>query len=1245
MVGFNRRLRRALATVAVTLLAPLAYSAEVVTGYWSDVSENEPVVQTSLSPKSSPNPSESRLLKFNLAQLRDALSGAAATNIMLPDPYGGAVEFALRPSSVMPKQLATRYPEIRAFEGVALHDSATTIRLELSSKGLTAQVLGAGNRWLIDPVKGLSPEFARSYKYSKSFHTKDEAFCELESTGVFGGGSAPNNRFKGTTRRAKSTGESVKTYRLAVATTGEYGVYHGGTTASALEAVVATINRVDGIFASELAIRFQLVDDNDAVVFADPATDPFTGNDDAGTLIDESQAQIDLLIGTENYDVGHTLSTGAGGLAGLGVVCREGGKAEGVTGSSRPEGDFFDVDYVAHELGHQFAADHTWNGSNGGCGPQQRGPDSAYEPGSGSSIMSYAGLCGADNIASAVDALFHHQSFDQIIGYTTEGIGSVCGSDAVSGNTAPQVDAGSDYVVPKQTPLVVSGSATDQEQGSLLYSWEQRDLGPQAALTDPDDGRFALFRMLDSSSSPERYLPALATVVSGTPDLSERIPQVAREMTMRLTVKDGAGGVQSDDIVVSIDGDSGPFEVVSPNGGEQVGRSKTVEWDTGFTEQAPVSASMVEIYLSTNDGVSFDQLIDTVDNTGSANINFPVGIQSQDARLMIKGAGNIFYDVSDAAFQLDSDRAVPPTPVLDRVEAGDTKLTLYFDEGQPNGVVADTYEAYCATESIATETDYTIDALLPFDENTPVTSELEITDDFTIEQDGIQVPVNITHTWRGDVVVDLSSPAGTTVRLKETVGTDGDDDVIETYPITALPAESLSAFEGQSTLGTWVLDVSDTQLEDSGQLESWGVTIVSRSSASEGTASGASSPLVVEGLINGETYDCRVTPFAEGWPGESVSFPPAIPVGADGNSLTPTFAALTSTADGFTVQVSNYDAEFTWDVATTAGSASINGTGLIAVTGLGAGQSATITVTASRAGFNDGSAEVTGSANVGAALTPEFGAVSSTSDGFTVQVSNYDAVYVWEVSASAGNAAINGSGLITVSDLTPSQSATVNVTASRTGYESGAAEISGTASVGVALTPEFDGVVSTADGFTVQVSNYDAGFTWDVTPTAGTATISSSGLITVVGLTSGQSSVLTVSTTRSGYESGGADISGSANDTGSSLNITFAVTELSSTTFDEGDGDTVVLAFTVQADAADAQINGLTLAATGDLNDANEVGAVKVFADTNGDGVADTSELVAEGIYTTDNGSVTFDFNEALPITTEASQVLITYEL
>jgi titin len=400
--------------------------------------------------------------------------------------------------------------------------------------------------------------------------------------------------------------------------------------------------------------------------------------------------------------------------------------------------------------------------------------------------------------------------------------------------------------------------------------------------------------------------------------------------------------------------------------------------------------------------------------------------------------------------------------------------------------------------------------------------------------------------------------------------------------------------------------------------------------------------ITVTGLGAGESATVTVTASRVGFNEESAEVTGNANVGT---ALTPEFGAVSSTADGFTAQVSNYDAEFTWDVVTTAGSASIDGAGLITVIGLGAGQSATVTATASRAGFNDGSAAVIGNAAAGAALTPEFGAPSSNVTGFIVQVSNYDVAFVWEVSASTGSAAINDSGLITVSGLAPSQSATVNVTTSRTGYESGTAEISGSADVGAALTPEFNIVVSTADGFTVEVSNYDSGFSWDLTPTAGTASIEASGLITVVGLTSGQNSVVTVTTTRSGYERGSADVSGSANETGSALNIAFAVTDLSSTTFEEGDGDRVVLAFTVQAEVADAQINGMTLAASGDLNDVNEVGAVKVFADANDDGVADASELVSEGAYTTDNGSISFTFDNALPITTESRQVLITYEL
>ena len=356
-------------------------------------------------------------------------------------------------------------------------------------------------------------------------------------------------------------------------------------------------------------------------------------------------------------------------------------------------------------------------------------------------------------------------------------------------------------------------------------------------------------------------------------------------------------------------------------------------------------------------------------------------------------------------------------------------------------------------------------------------------------------------------------------------------------------------------------------------------------------------------------------------------------------------AAQVSTADGFSVQISNYNAEFTWGVTTPVGTASISGGGLVTVTGLGVGQSSTISIATSRAGFNDGSADFVGTASLGAALIPEFDSVSPTADGFIVQIGNYTEAFVWVASSSAGSVSIDDAGLITVSDLAPSESATVTVTTSRAGYESGASEVSGSASFGAALTPEFSDVVSTADGFSVLVSNYDSDFTWDVVPTEGNASISESGLLTVSGLSSEQESVITVNTVRSGYISGSADIAGAANDAGSVLNVSFAVTDLSSTAFEEGEGDMVVLAFTFQADVDDSQINGFTLIATGSLDERNEVGAVKVFDDANQDGIADALELVAEGTYSADNGSVNFTFDEALPITTEPSQVLITYEL
>ena len=1305
----------------------------LVTDFWTAIDDPTAQAQRSGSEKTPVSKGTSRLVRVDLYRLKSQIAGAGNTSsfsIALPAPDGSQEVFSLRPSSIMPQGLAARYPSIKAYEGVAVDDPSVTIRMEVTDKGLSAQILGPNKRWLIDPADERDPEVSRSYKHGASLGSKREPFCELDTRNSASGWQSLSPRPK-QGLGAKSTSGAIKTFRTAVATTGEYGVYHGGTAEGALSAVVATMNRVDGIFESELGISLELVDNNDLIVFTDIVTDPFTGNNNASVLIDESQVEIDARIGADNYDVGHTLSTGAGGLASLGAVCRGGFKAQGVTGASRPEGDFFDVDYVAHELGHQFAADHTWNGSDAGCGPQQRGDDSAYEPGSGSSIMSYAGLCGTDNIASAVDALFHHQSFEQIITYTTEGFGSACGTESDIGNTVPEVSAGEDYVVPKQTPLVVSGSATDAQQAALQFSWEQRDLGPQAALTDPDDGRIPLFRMLPSSSDGTRYLPALSTVVSGSTSLSERIPQIGRNMNMRLTVKDGVGGVQSDDIVVTVDGNSGPFTVVSPNGGERVGESRTIRWDSAFTEQAPVSATTIDVYLSTNAGISFDQLIGSVDNTGIATLSFPSGIQSTTARLMLRGAENIFYDVSDGVFELDSDRSVPATPTAERIDVGDGQLTLVFSPGVGSTVVVDNFEAYCATASTVTETPFSLDAVaLPFDENMPITSELEVSEDFTIESDGLRVPVNITHTYRGDVIIDLTSPAGTTVRLKDnSLPNDGEDNVVETYPTTATPSESLSAFEGESTLGIWTLAVSDFQTEDSGQLESWGITVVSRSPQSVGTASATQSPITIGGLVNGEEYACTVTAIAEGWPGESVSFDSATPAGSTDTSLTPSFGVPVSSSDGFTVQVSNYDDSYSWAVTSTAGSASINTSGLVTLTDLTPGQSATATVTTTRAGVDDGSADVTGSASVADALTPSFGAPSSTADGYTVQVSNYDGDFTWGVASSAGSVGINESGLVAVSGLNPGQASTVTVTTTRAGFGDGAAEVSGSATIGAALTPTFAQSTSTADGFSVQVSNYNASFTWSASSSAGVAEISETGMVTVTGLAPEQSATVTVSTIRAGFASGAGDVSGTAATgaalvpvfgesvsavdgftvqvsnydpdytwvvtttagvasisgsglvvvegltlgqaatvtvgtsrsgfasaseqlTGSALTeapplptITVANVELSTTDFKGGDGDSVVLRFTAQSDAADAQIDGLVIASSGALNESSEVGLVKVFVDMNGDGIPEVSEQVAESAFSADNGSITFEFSEPIVLATDSTTILISYEL
>ena len=845
-------------------------------------------------------PSHYRAIQIDLNAVKASLVRPAAKGIrdarilLLPRPDGGSQAFEVTASGVLPAALAHKYPELQAFSGVAVDDPSTTVRFELHRNGLRAQVLGSRGRWIVDPIRGSAKNLSISYYSADLKRSSARGTCRLQTEDRFvpKGGSPNQKKSLAGQRAARSSGATLRTYQIAVATTGEYGVFHGGTTPDALAAVVTTINRVTGILEKELSISLQLISNNDEIIFIDPSTDPFSGNDNANDLIEESQQQIDLIIGSDNYDVGHTFSTGAGGLAALGSVCASGFKAQGVTGSDEPEGQFFDVDFVAHEIGHQLGADHTFNGSNGNCTNGSRYYLSAYEPGSGSTIQAYAGLCSADNLQGAADPIYHSASFDEITLFLAEGEGGSCGVVTSTNNTPPSVDAGADYSVPKATPLVITGSGSDAEQNALTYLWEQRDLGPQAALSAGDDGEIPLFRVLTPQSNPSRYLPALGNVVSGNYSDAEKLPQLARELDMRLTVRDGAGGVASDDMVIFVTASAGPFVLTSPNGGENVGASSTIGWDPAGTTASPVNVSEIEILLSIDGGATFDRSLGTTANDGFEVITFPSGITTNSARLMLRAVNNIFYDVSDDDFVLKSDRLVPPAPTSLVATPLDGGVRITFEPGIDNGVPVTSYEAVCSTESVSETFSKTIDVDEFLDESTEVSSTLTFDNALTIDPEGLLIPVDITHSYRGDVVIDLTSPAGTTIRLKDDNGADASADVIGTFPLSLAPSTSLDAFVGENAAGKWRMSVSDVYNGDFGTVNAWGVSVIATTPGLESSITGIASPLIVSDMANDEVYSCQITAYAGNDPSEIVIVDGIIPRGESVTySVTPSAGA------------------------------------------------------------------------------------------------------------------------------------------------------------------------------------------------------------------------------------------------------------------------------------------------------------------------------------------------------------------
>ncbi len=635
--------------------------------YWKEIQEN----QIPVTGERWIIPNEYKTLQLDVEQIKDLFLTApleasvpvqqSTTTILLPYPDGTLVEFLFVESPIMEPELAAKYPEMKTFLGQGITDPSATSRFDFTIHGFHAIIHSESGTIYIDPYSRGTNEFYISY-FKRSFSVNDSRDTG-EGCFVIEDPYLTEELHKMIEQGlAKSSGTQLRTYRTAIATTGEYTIFHGGTVQTGLAAVVTALNRVNGIYEKEVAVRMILVANNDLIIYTNPNTDPYTNNN-GSTMLGQNQTNLDNVIGNANYDIGHVFSTGGGGVAGLGVVCRTSFKARGVTGLPQPIGDPFYVDYVAHEMGHQFAANHTFNTSFSSCSPQ-RNASTAYEPGSASTIMGYAGICGSHNIQNFSDDYFHGISFDEIVAFTTSSFGNQCPVTTPTGNSVPVVTVPTGgFTIPKGTPFTLTGSATDADNDVLSYNWEQFDLGPAGHPNSPS-GNAPIFRSFLATSEPTRTFPRWTNIINNTQTIGEILPTYGRTLTFRLTARDnrsGGGGVGKASLSFSVTNDAGPFAVTSPNTNVTwVGNTnQTVTWNVAGTNNAPVNTANVSILLSTNGGQTFAVTIaESVPNNGSASINVP-NLPTTQARIMVKGVNNIYFDISNVNFTIEED----PIPV------------------------------------------------------------------------------------------------------------------------------------------------------------------------------------------------------------------------------------------------------------------------------------------------------------------------------------------------------------------------------------------------------------------------------------------------------------------------------------------------------------------------------------------------------------------------------------------------------
>ena len=604
-----------------------------------------------------PQKYKSYSMEFSSLKKEFHQSKSEKTKITLPTPEGIMESFMVESADVFHPNLIAKYPNIKSYKGYSLDIPGTYIRMGYAGERMHAMILRDGAQTTyIDHIKGTKQDYAVYYKndYGKKDRHQFECLV-VDSTREL------HEETLATVRHGDCT---LRKYRLALACTAEYANFHGGTVELVLAEYNVAMTRVNAVYEKDAGITMELVPNTDELIFFDSQSDPYTNND-GEDMLDENQTACNDIIGFNNYDIGHVFSTGGGGIAQLRSPCT-GSKARGVTGLASPINDPFYIDYVAHEMGHQFGGNHTQNND---C---QRNGASAMEPGSASTIMGYAGIC-APNVQSNSDDYFHGYNLGEIAAFVT-GTGNSCAEIIPTSNTAPSVSVvEAEVTIPASTTFFLTAEATDIDGDMLTFCWEQMD---NEEATMPPQGTNSigpLFRSVSPSIDSRRFFPSRTDEFGSW----EVLPTVTRELNFTCTVRDNnniVGCTSEVDMEVQVFNTGSPFRVTSPNTAVtwRASETETVNWNVSGTSEAPINAATVDIYLSADGGQTFDIVLgENVMNDGTHEIIVP-DIPTDQARVVVVGNG-VFYDMSDENFSITAEFTVDISP-FDQIICGQDEL-------------------------------------------------------------------------------------------------------------------------------------------------------------------------------------------------------------------------------------------------------------------------------------------------------------------------------------------------------------------------------------------------------------------------------------------------------------------------------------------------------------------------------------------------------------------------------------------